>query len=88
MTSLDSKVGKLLRVPFPYAVYMSYDFLGTPSGRLIESDLVVLLNIDSRQTRYTSHSKYLILKILTSKGVIGLMNVSEAALRDYWKVAV
>lgn len=89
MTFIEDKVGKLLRVPFAYSAYMEVsDPLGMPSIRISECDQIVLINYTVRDGPTMFGTKYLTLKVLTSKGYIALMAVSEAALRDFWKVSV
>jgi hypothetical protein len=90
MTSIEDKVGKLLRVPFAYSAYVeASDPLGMPSIRLGAGDQIVLISCADRDNEPTSFgTKYLILRVLTNKGYIALMSVSEAALRDFWKVSV
>jgi len=91
MTSIEDKVGKLLRVPFAYSAYMEVsDPLGMPSIRLSEGDQIVLISCANRDRDETNSFgiNYLTLKVLTNKSQIALMTVSEAALRDFWKVSV
>jgi len=91
MTSIEDKVGKLLRVPFAYYAYMeASDPLGMPSIRLGAGDQIVLISCADRDRDEPTPfgTKYLTLKVLTNKGYIALMSVSEAALRDFWKVSV
>ena len=91
MTSIEDKVGKLLRVPFAYSAYMEVsDPLGMPSIRLSEGDQIVLISYANRDRDGTNSFgiKYLTLKVLTNKGYIALMSVSEAALRDFWEISV
>ena len=89
MTSIEDKVGKLLRVPFAYSAYIEVsDPLGMPSIRLSEGDQIVLISYTDRDEPSSFGTKYLTLKVLTNKGYIALMTVSKAALRDFWKVSV
>lgn len=89
MTSIEDKVGKLLRVPFAYSAYMEVsDPLGMPSIRLSEGDQIVLISYTDRDEPSSFGTKYLTLKVLTNKGQIALMNVSEGALTNFWKISV
>lgn len=91
MTSIEDKVGKLLRVPFAYSAYIeASDPLGMPSIRLGNDDQIVLISCaDSGRNEPNSFgTKYLTLKVLTNKGQIALMTVSEGALTNFWKISV
>ncbi len=93
MTSIEDKVGKLLRVPFAYSAYMEVsDPLGMPSIRLSEGDQIVLISCTDRDEpsweQVSCGTNYLTLKVLTNKGQIALMTVSEGALTNFWKISV
>ena len=90
MTSIEDMVGKLLRVPFAYSAYIeASDPLGMPSIRLGNGDQIVLISCANRDTEPNSFgTKYLTLKVLTNKGQIALMTVSEGALTNFWKISV
>lgn len=91
MTSIEDKVGKLLRVPFAYSSYIeASDPLGMPSIRLVEGDQIVLISCADRDRNEPNSfgTKYLTLKVLTNKGQIALMTVSEGALTNFWKISV
>jgi hypothetical protein len=97
MTSIEDKVGKLLRVPFAYSAYMEVsDPLGMPSIRLEKDDLIVLISCTERDEpswepgtcQVSCGTNYLTLKVLTNKGKIALMTVSEGALTNFWKISV
>lgn len=89
MTSIEDKVGKLLRVPFAYSAYMEVsDPLGMPSIRLSEGDQIVLISCTERDEPNSFGTNYLTLKVLTNKGQIALMTVSEGALTNFWKISV
>ena len=89
MTSIEDKVGKLLRVPFAYSAYIeASDPLGMPSIRLGNGDQIVLISYTDRDEPSSFGTKYLTLKVLTNKGQIALMTVSEGALTNFWKISV
>jgi hypothetical protein len=89
MTFIEDKVGKLLRVPFAYSAYMEVsDPLGMPSIRLSEGDQIVLISYTDRDEPSSFGTKYLTLKVLTNKGQVALMTVSEGALTNFWKISV
>ena len=89
MTSIEDKVGKLLRVPFAYSAYIEVsDPLGMPSIRLSEGDQIVLISYTDRDEPSSFGTKYLTLKVLTNKGQVALMTVSEGALTNFWKISV
>ena len=98
MTSIEDKVGKLLRVPFAYSAYIeASDPLGMPSIRLGNGDQIVLISYTDRDEpswepgrppHKPFDTKYLTLKVLTNKGQIALMTVSEGALTNFWKISV
>ena len=91
MTSIEDKVGKLLRVPFAYSAYIeASDPLGMPSIRLGNGDQIVLISYTDRDRNEPNScgTKYLTLKVLTNKGQIALMTVSEGALTNFWKISV
>ena len=89
MTFIEDKVGKLLRVPFAYSAYIEVsDPLGMPSIRLSEGDQIVLISYTDRDEPSSFGTKYLTLKVLTNKGQVALMTVSEGALTNFWKISV
>ena len=89
MTFIEDKVGKLLRVPFAYSAYMEVsDPLGMPSIRLSDGDQIVLISYTDRDEPSSFGTKYLTLKVLTNKGQVALMTVSEGALTNFWKISV
>jgi hypothetical protein len=62
-----------------------------PSIRLGAGDQIVLISCADRDRDEPKNSfgtKYLTLKILTNKGQIALMTVSEGALTNFWKISV